>query len=202
MGGFQATEQIRTFESHQGLPRTPVVALTAHAMVGDREACLQHQMDEYLSKPLKQNQLIQTILKCATMGGPMLEHKNAARRSLLFESHGGASGRSSAQGGSRPVTPSTPGASGASGMSGMSGMSGASGGPMSGMSGSMSGMRRPDLNRGVTESPFIGLESPSILASEQGDPMSRAVLGQEDGQLPAVGNRRKAPFQRGYSTED
>ena len=37
-------------------------------MVGDREKCIQAQMDEYLSKPLKQNQLIQTILKCSTPG--------------------------------------------------------------------------------------------------------------------------------------
>lgn len=42
-------------------------------MLGDRERCIQAQMDEYLSKPLKQNHLIQTILKCATLGGALLE---------------------------------------------------------------------------------------------------------------------------------
>lgn len=47
-------------------------------MMGDREKCIQAQMDEYLSKPLQQNQLIQTILKCATLGGPLLE-KNRER---------------------------------------------------------------------------------------------------------------------------
>jgi len=45
MGGFEATETIRRFESEMGLSRTPIVALTAHAMVGDREMCLAHQMD-------------------------------------------------------------------------------------------------------------------------------------------------------------
>lgn len=42
-------------------------------MMGDREKCIQAQMDEYLSKPLQQNHLIQTILKCATLGGQLLE---------------------------------------------------------------------------------------------------------------------------------
>ena len=51
-------------------------------MMGDREKCIQAQMDEYLSKPLQQNQLIQTILKCATLGGPLLE-KNRERELSL-----------------------------------------------------------------------------------------------------------------------
>lgn len=45
------------------------MALTAHAMLGDREKCIQAQMDEYLSKPLKQNTLIQVILKVITRNG-------------------------------------------------------------------------------------------------------------------------------------
>jgi osomolarity two-component system sensor histidine kinase NIK1 len=73
MGGFEATRNIREYESGRGTHRTPIIALTAHAMMGDREKCIQAQMDEYLSKPLQPNHLIQTILKCATLGGPLLE---------------------------------------------------------------------------------------------------------------------------------
>jgi osomolarity two-component system sensor histidine kinase NIK1 len=50
-------------------------------MLGDREKCIQAQMDEYLSKPLKQNHLIQTILKCATLGGALLEKGRDVRAS-------------------------------------------------------------------------------------------------------------------------
>jgi osomolarity two-component system sensor histidine kinase NIK1 len=45
MGGFEATAKIREWEHENGIPSTPVIALTAHAMVGDREKCLAAQMD-------------------------------------------------------------------------------------------------------------------------------------------------------------
>ena len=54
-------------------------------MLGDREKCIQAQMDEYLSKPLKQNQMMQTILKCATLGGNLLERGTEPRLSASDE---------------------------------------------------------------------------------------------------------------------
>lgn len=81
MGGFEATAKIREYEREAGLPRSPIIALTAHAMLGDREKCIQAQMDEYLTKPLKQNQMMQTILKCATLGGKLLERSKEKRLS-------------------------------------------------------------------------------------------------------------------------
>lgn len=68
MGGFEATGKIRAYEKEHNLNRTPIIALTAHAMLGDREKCIAAQMDEYLSKPLKQNAMMQTILKTVSMG--------------------------------------------------------------------------------------------------------------------------------------
>jgi osomolarity two-component system sensor histidine kinase NIK1 len=90
-GGFEATGKIREYERSMGTHRTPIIALTAHAMMGDREKCIEAQMDEYLSKPLQQNHLIQTILKCATLGGPLLE-KNRERE-LKMQAEAKASGK-------------------------------------------------------------------------------------------------------------
>lgn len=63
LDGFEATVHIRNIESAilNGAHRTPIVALTANAMKGDREKCLDVGMDEYLSKPFTPNDLISII---------------------------------------------------------------------------------------------------------------------------------------------
>lgn len=62
MDGFEATAAIRTMESEGGLeiqPRCPIpiLAMTAHAMKGDRERCLEAGMDGYVSKPIRADDL-------------------------------------------------------------------------------------------------------------------------------------------------
>lgn len=57
MGGVEATQLIRALESERGLPRVRIVAMTANAMQGDRETCLDAGMDDYLSKPINRGEL-------------------------------------------------------------------------------------------------------------------------------------------------
>ena len=66
MDGFQTTEAIRQAEAdgrlkHPWSSRVPIIALTANAVMGDRERCLAAGMDDYLSKPLNPATMVKTI---------------------------------------------------------------------------------------------------------------------------------------------
>ena len=67
MDGFEATRAIRKLESEiqngQNLAHIPIIALTAHAMKGDREKCLEAGMDDYITKPIKSGELLEAIKK-------------------------------------------------------------------------------------------------------------------------------------------
>ena len=60
MDGFEATREIRNLEADSGR-HTPIVAMTAHALKGDRQRCLDQGMDGYLSKPIRSRQVYETI---------------------------------------------------------------------------------------------------------------------------------------------
>jgi len=60
MDGFEATRQIRTEEQQSG-QHIPVIAMTAHAMKGDRERCLASGMDGYVSKPIRRRELLEAL---------------------------------------------------------------------------------------------------------------------------------------------
>jgi len=60
MDGLQAARAIRAGEAQKGT-RTPIIAMTAHAMRGDRESCLEAGMDAYLAKPLRLKALLDAI---------------------------------------------------------------------------------------------------------------------------------------------
>lgn len=62
MDGFETTSIIRKKEKLTG-GRIPIIAMTAHAMTGDRERCLAGGMDDYISKPININELVELIEK-------------------------------------------------------------------------------------------------------------------------------------------
>jgi osomolarity two-component system sensor histidine kinase NIK1 len=87
MGGMEATELIRAFEMHKGLTATPIIALTAHAMIGDRERCLQAGMDDHITKPLRRGDLLNAINKLAGGGGKKDQHHLMRRPPPVRESN-------------------------------------------------------------------------------------------------------------------
>ncbi|MCH2222621.1 MAG: response regulator, partial [Dechloromonas sp.] len=61
MDGIEATRAIRSLEATEGLPRTPIIAMTANAMQRDRQRCLDAGMDDYISKPIRADQLYEHL---------------------------------------------------------------------------------------------------------------------------------------------
>jgi PAS domain S-box-containing protein len=90
MDGYEATGILRRRESEgPGASRTPVIALTAHAMQGDRELCLAAGMDDYLAKPFSFAALAEVLAKWLASGG----EPAPAPRALRTEKSGAAGDR-------------------------------------------------------------------------------------------------------------
>ncbi|UCG80019.1 MAG: response regulator, partial [Desulfobacterales bacterium] len=77
MDGFEATERIRGREKGNG-EHIPIVAMTAHAMKGDRERCLAAGMDSYISKPIRAEDLFSVIEKLTNGSGDKKEQHSSA----------------------------------------------------------------------------------------------------------------------------
>jgi signal transduction histidine kinase/CheY-like chemotaxis protein/streptogramin lyase len=77
MGGLEAAAAIRTLERGTGR-HVPIVALTAHAMKGDRERCLKAGMDGYVSKPIQADHLLEVMAQVTSPAGETAERAPAA----------------------------------------------------------------------------------------------------------------------------
>lgn len=63
LNGYEATREIRQLEDGLGGQRIPIIALTAHAIRGVREACYANGMDDYLTKPVQTSRLLELVSK-------------------------------------------------------------------------------------------------------------------------------------------
>jgi two-component system sensor histidine kinase/response regulator len=70
MDGYEATRRIRQLEKENNFPPTRIIAMTASAMPGDREICLQSGMDDYVSKPVDMIELRAVLTRAAHATAP------------------------------------------------------------------------------------------------------------------------------------
>ncbi len=84
MDGFEASQQIRSWET--GGRHTTIIALTAHAMKGDRERCLEAGMDDYLSKPIDPQEMFKKIGEWAEKSSLSARLSASGRRTGELES--------------------------------------------------------------------------------------------------------------------
>lgn len=78
LDGLEATRCVRDFEASHGLPRVPIIALTANALVGDREKCLAAGMDDFLSKPFRLQELSEKLTRWSAVQSTTLQFAPAA----------------------------------------------------------------------------------------------------------------------------
>jgi CheY-like chemotaxis protein len=79
LSGLEATRSIREHEAAHG-GHIPIIAMTAHAMKGDREMCLESGMDEYISKPIARRELLRLVKQVGEqrLAAPAAQHSQLA----------------------------------------------------------------------------------------------------------------------------
>jgi CheY-like chemotaxis protein len=82
MDGYEATRKIRKLEAEQRRKRTPIIALTAHALVGERERVVEAGMDDFLSKPFRPSSLDKLLNVHATSEEPEADASAHGSRDL------------------------------------------------------------------------------------------------------------------------
>jgi two-component system, sensor histidine kinase and response regulator len=65
LDGYETTRRIRLQEA--GRRRIPIIAVTANALIGDREKCIEAGMDAYVSKPIKPEELSSALQECLSL---------------------------------------------------------------------------------------------------------------------------------------
>jgi signal transduction histidine kinase/CheY-like chemotaxis protein len=82
MDGLAATQEIRARERQRGGYQS-IIALTAHAMQGDRERCLQAGMDDYLTKPINKDQLVDMLTKYLTSTALVVDGDRVSQQAVV-----------------------------------------------------------------------------------------------------------------------
>lgn len=82
MDGYEATAAIRAFSTKNKIAHTPIIALTSHALIEDREKCLSSGTDDYLSKPVGQESLLACLNKWQ---GRVIENEKSPEAELILE---------------------------------------------------------------------------------------------------------------------
>jgi len=71
LDGLEATRLLREREDRNGLGHTPVISLTAHAMMGDRERCIDSGADDYVTKPINAQELLAAMCDLVCGSAPV-----------------------------------------------------------------------------------------------------------------------------------
>ena len=70
MDGYEATRRIRDHERTHDAARLPIIAVTAHALEGERDRCIDAGMDDYVTKPIRPIELFGVLVDFLSRGEP------------------------------------------------------------------------------------------------------------------------------------